>query len=451
MLNKDTMQTKIELHGVNKLRVTCNVEGATQYAFYIYKDGEIVKRYPYSSENSREYRIQDSGTYYGQAYAKNESDEKIAKNTEKVTFQMEANIQLSDVNKLSITSQVDGASEYAYYIYKDEEIIARFPYIEKNSLAYWLSESGTYYAKVYIKNEEGDKFAMKTDEVYFDEEKAFGVEEEVTPPNFLERVADTTNEIFSNMSKIKRVSKFDFKLENQGTYLGGVWSVLTPLIQIGTYWFVFGIGLRSGKDVDGYPYLAWMLTGIIPWFFINACLLKGANSIYSKIATITKMKYPIATVPVSRILQELYEFMVTIVIMMVLLFANGIYPTLSWLNLIYYFVYCFAFCVTLSLVTSVFTMLVRDFYKLLNSLIRLLFYLTPILWSMDNMPELYQKIMRLNPIYYIIKGFRESILYQIPFYADMKYALIMWGIVIFLYMWGCSLQSKFKNKFVDLI
>ena len=364
---------------------------------------------------------------------------------------MNVKIELSDVNKLTIQCDVEGATQYAFYVYRDEEIIARFPYTESNTLAYWVSESGTYYAKAFAKSSEEDKISKRTEKVHFEEEKVFGVEDKDNKKYFWNNIMDITKEIISNKQRIVRIAQFDYKLENKDTYLGILWSVLTPLIQIGTFWFVFGIGLRSGRDIDGYPYLVWMLAGIIPWFFISACLLKGANSIYSKVASVTKMRFPISTVPISRIVQQLYEFVVMLLIMVVVMFFNGIRPSWSWINLIYYFIYSFVFCASLSLVTSVLSMLVRDFYKLLNSIIRLLFYLTPILWVMDSMPEFYQEVMNYNPIYYVVQGFRDSILYQVPFYERGTQMLVLWILNILIYIWGCVLQAKFKNKFVDLV
>lgn len=180
-------------------------------------------------------------------------------------------------------------------------------------------------------------------------------------------------------------------------------------------------------------------------------MIKGANSIYAKSGIAAKMKFPIATAPVSKVLQEMYEFVIMLIIMFVILLFVGIRPSWYWLNLVYYFLYCIAFLVSLAMVTSVLTMVARDFYKLLNSMIRLLFYVTPILWVMDSMPEIYQVIMQYNPIYYVVKGFRESILYGLPFYHQMDMVALMWVINILLYVIGCVLQSKFRNKFVDLI
>ena len=74
-----------------------------------------------------------------------------------------------------------------------------------------------------------------------------------------------------------------------------------------------------------------------------------------------------------------------------------------------------------------------------------------ILWDMDKMPAIYQNLINLVPIYYIVRGFRESLLYGVPFYVHQKDMIVSWSIVIVLFIFGCYLQDKFRNRFRDLI
>lgn len=363
-------------------------------------------------------------------------------------------IKITDTNKMTLEclDAEQNPYRYAYYIYKDDEIIAKFSYTENNKINYWLSESGVYSVRVFISDPQTEEKKSKNSEkLVFDADLAFGVLEEGKEKNVFENFKEVINELIKNRAIIFRVAKFDYQLQNKDTYLGKLWSFITPFIQIGTYWLVFGIGLRQGKDVNGYTYLVWMLVGLVPWFYISSAILQGANSIYTKSNIVTKMKFPVSTIPVSKIIQEFYEFLMLMIIMFIVLLFSGVMPRIHWFNLIYYIVYCVAFLISLSMVTSVLTMLARDIYKLLNSLIRLLFYVTPILWVMDNMPILYQRIMNFNPIFYIVQGFRESILYNTSFYQHWKMVLFMWGLNAILFSIGCLLQAKFKNKFIDLL
>ena len=127
------------------------------------------------------------------------------------------------------------------------------------------------------------------------------------------------------------------------------------------------------------------------------------------------------------------------------LILMGYMPTIYWLNLIYYLVYGIVFLASLAMVTSVLSMIALDTQKLIQALIRLLFYLTPILWSLDRMPPQIGKMLRLNPVLYYVDGFRESLLYQVAFYHNPKKMLFFWLINVVLFTIGCNLIMKYKE------
>lgn len=339
--------------------------------------------------------------------------------------------------------------EYAYYIYCNDKIIKKIGYSHSTKCSWWIEDEGTYRVKIFIKNSEGNKKTFLTDSVEYIKKNV--LREVNVEKTLIQKVLFIIKEIVTNWSMMVRVALFDYRLQNKDSYLGKAWDILTPLIQVGTYWLVFGIGLRQGRDVDGYPYLLWMLSGIIPWFCISSAITKGGNSIFAKSTTITKLRYPIATVPIGTILTEFFSFIFTLIILEVIFLFYGYLPNWGYLNLIYYIIYMLAFLASLALITSVFTMVARDFQKLLANIIRLLFYITPILWDMEAMPEIYKIIISLSPIYYVVRGFRESLLYNIPFYTHPKDIVINWSIVILFFFFGCYLQEKFRNRFRDLI
>lgn len=361
-------------------------------------------------------------------------------------------IDVQDTNKLYITCSEQKECVYAFYIYYNDEIVARFPYTEKNYLSYWISESGKYKVQAYAKNMAGEKISKFSADVIFEADEAFGVyEQEEEKRSAFSQIVDISKDIFSNSKKIYRMAKFDYKLENKDTYLGKIWSILTPLLQIGTYWFVFGLGLRQRSEINGVSYLVWLIIGLVPWFFISGAILKGANSIYSKGNIVSKMKFEIVLLPISKVLQQFFEFIVMLFLMFLVIIISGERPSVYWLNVLYYGLYMCFFLVSLALVTSTLVMVARDFYKLLNSILRLIFYFTPILWVMDYMPEMFRRLTQYNPFYYIINGFRSSILYEKMFYSNLTTTIVMWVLAFTLYFFGCLLQSRFKNRFSDLM
>ncbi len=251
---------------------------------------------------------------------------------------------------------------------------------------------------------------------------------------------------------IARLAVYDMKSQYQIHYLGILWQWLNPLIQVFAYWFVFGMGLKQGASVEGgYPFIIWMLAGIIPWFFISPTLLQGASSIYKRINLVAKMNFPVSALPTVAIVTNLFTYFIMIIIYVIILLLNGYYPTLYWLQYFYYLLCMVAFMFSLSLFNSTISIIVRDYQQMLQAVTRLLFFLTPIFWSMDHLEGAVGTIIKLNPFYYIIDGFRNTFLYESWFFNDVKYGLYFWLLTLLLLMVGSIMHMKFRDRFVDFL
>lgn len=367
-------------------------------------------------------------------------------------------IEIQDVNRISFSCKHDdGAHEYAFYVYKDNQIVSRTKYSTDDNGVFWAVEEGKYKIKIfyrpivgYIKGMAIDTFF--TEEVYF---PGLNFTPSIKKQGLLKQsfinTATVLKEILINLKRIYRLSRYDYLLKNKDSYLGKVWDLLTPLIKIGTFWFVFGIGIRNGRDVDGIPFVVWMLCGLIPWFFFSGCLVHGANSIYSRANTVLKIKYPISTIPIEEIFVQFYEHSVVLIILFVTLFYYGFFPNMYWLNLLYYVLYEVFFLSAFSMLSSALTMVARDFQKMLGSVIQLWFYITPILWSMENLPLFVQKILKLNPALYIVEGFRDSLIYDRSFIEHPYRLFFMWVLNTVLLIVGANVQVRFRDRFSDML
>jgi len=265
----------------------------------------------------------------------------------------------------------------------------------------------------------------------------------------LRSTAEVLSEIWVNRVRMLRIIRYDIKIENRNFYLGTLWKIITPLIQLGTFWLVFGIGIRGGAPVHDHPFLIWMLAGLVPWLFFSRGISTGAMSITAKAGMIFKIKYPVSTVPVSAVIICIYDGLIMIGIMVVIFAFHGVFPNLYWLNILYYLAFIFAFLSSLALVMSVIVQLARDFGHLINSLLQMLFFLTPILWLEDNVPAWARPIFVANPVRYVVNGFRYALLYQESFYVRPLLVAFFWGMTLCVLMLGCYLQKKYSTRFVD--
>lgn len=258
-------------------------------------------------------------------------------------------------------------------------------------------------------------------------------------------------ECWRNRYRLWRLSSYDVKVRNSETVFGFLWNFFNPALQIFVYWFVFAIGLRTPAPVEGYSYLIWMIFGIMPWFFINSAIMSSTTSIVAFRSVLKRMKFPVGIVPAKAVLSAFIEHLWAMVVVIALFFLCGYRMGVHAVNLLYFMVCALAFLLGFGLFASAVNVVFRDFQKIMNSILRLLFYLSPVVWSQDSLPEHLKFALRLNPIAYIIDGYRESILYNHTLMFHGRQAVYFWCVTILLLLVGAAVHDRLCRQFMDLV
>lgn len=238
-----------------------------------------------------------------------------------------------------------------------------------------------------------------------------------------------------------------------------LWVIINPMIQIGIYWLVFGyfFGDRGVVTTEGepVPYVWWLVSGIIVWFFINPSVTKGSRSIYSRLRFIAKMNFPMSTIPSYVIFAKFYQHLMLTAIILVILQLSPYKISAYIVQLPYFMFATLAFLISVSLITSTFTTIVRDLQQVIVSIMRMMIYLTPFLWSPDRVAEVsgtLAKLMMLNPMYYLAEGYRATMLGLSWYGIDhLGYTLYFWGFVFVTFLFGSVVHLRFRNHFVDYL
>ncbi|KAF1297264.1 Teichoic acid translocation permease TagG [Enterococcus sp. JM4C] len=269
----------------------------------------------------------------------------------------------------------------------------------------------------------------------------------------MKEIIEVIKEQFSHVGMIYRMSRYEDKATYQSHYLGLAWQILNPAIQIGIYYLIFGVGVNGNNKIDGVPFLVWMLTGIIAWFYINSSVLGASNSIHRQVGMVAKMKFPVSILPTINIVSNLSSYIPMMGILLLVLFSYGMSPTIYWLQFFYYFICMFVFLFAYGILNATITVLVRDYHIFLQSVFRLLFYVSGPIWDINNrnLPDKLVNVLKLNPFYYIIEGFRDAFLSRGWFWEKGTYGLIFWCMVLILLILGSHLHMKFRARFVDYV
>jgi teichoic acid transport system permease protein len=264
-------------------------------------------------------------------------------------------------------------------------------------------------------------------------------------------------EQITNFYLIQRLSLYELKSNNKNNYLGMLWEILNPGIQIAIYWFVFGYGIRTGGEgrgaVGDVPFIVWLLAGMVVWFFISPAITQSSKSVYTRIRMLSKMSFPMSAIPSYVIMSKFYPHLYLTGITIVIFQFMGYTINIHYLQLPYFMLAVLALLFALSLITSTLSTMVRDVQMVVQSIMRMLLYLSPILWNMEGMlNDKLVTIMKLNPFYYIVEGYRSSLIGDSWYFIDhYQYTLYFWGLVLVLFLFGSFIHVKFRRHFVDFL
>lgn len=264
-------------------------------------------------------------------------------------------------------------------------------------------------------------------------------------------------EQYDNFHLINRLAAYELKSANNNNYLGSLWELLNPAIQIAIYWFVFGfVQDRDPITYEGggtYEFFPWMLAGITIWFFIYPSITHGSKSIYTRLKMVSRMNFPLSAIPSYVILSKLMPQLLLMLVTIIIFQFMGIPINIYYLQLPYFLVATILFLFSLSLITSTISTIVRDFQMLVQSLMRVLLYITPILWPLqDRFGETFQFVMQLNPFYYLIEGFRHALLGEGWFFIEHGWlTLYFWAVLLVFLFLGSYLHVRFRRHFIDFL
>lgn len=262
-------------------------------------------------------------------------------------------------------------------------------------------------------------------------------------------------ENFQNIYRIYCIAKYELLADMRDSKFGLIWNFASPAIQVLTYWLIFGIAWNR-KPIGNIEYLPWLVVGYSAWWFIQPCIQGGCNAIFSKTNVITKMKFPVSILPATICAKEFFNHGCMLVVTLIVLISCGYYPNIYWIGIIYYALCAFMLAEVIGLILSVLTMLWRDIRKLITSLMRMLMYFSPVIWEChfsESVPfhNILNTIMKMNPVYYIVTGYRDAVFYDRTPLDSPGLTLYFWGVVLVLLALGCTLMYRFKKKIVDLI
>ena len=216
---------------------------------------------------------------------------------------------------------------------------------------------------------------------------------------------------------------------------------------------VFEKGFRSRPlpELPDFPYLLWLIAGMCPWFFLNDAMNTSTNCLIEYGYIVKKMKFNIDIIPLIKIISAAFVHCFFIALVLIVYIIYGKVPTVYAFQMLYYSFGVFCFSVAFVHLTGPTNVFFRDMAQIVGIVMQYAMWVIPIMISESQYPAFMQPILKINPMYYIVEGYRDSLIRQIGFWEHPLQTVYFWGVVIILFILGRAVFNKMKPHFADVM
>ena len=253
--------------------------------------------------------------------------------------------------------------------------------------------------------------------------------------------------VFKNLYNYRELLKTNVKKEIRGKYknsfLGVLWSFLNPLLQIAVYAIVFTLILRNTQE----NYVIFLCCGLIPWTFFSTAISRSAFTMIENGNILKKVYFPREILPISVVTSEAVNFLISTIIIFAFVIFSGLGITKYVLLYPIVFLAQYLLLIAISFIVSSICVYIRDLQHFIGIFLQLLFYATPIVYSTETIPTEFAWILNLNPMTYIINGYRDIFYNQTM--PNVNALLILICIVLITIIIGYLIFNKLQKGFAE--
>lgn len=254
-------------------------------------------------------------------------------------------------------------------------------------------------------------------------------------------------DLYAYRELLKSNVKKDIRGKYKGSFLGILWSFVSPLLMTLVYAVVFKYLMR-GQEFESYS--TFLIIGILPWTWFTTSVAQGTYTVIGNGGIIKKVYFPREILPISVVISGLINFLISCFIIFLFVLFNGMPITWNYLFIPLIMIVQFTLTLGFVFITSSINVYVRDLEYIINFVIQMLFYGTPILYQIsmfEQAPKLVYTLVKYNPLGIIISCYRDV------FYWGNTPHLKSLGIVfifsVFLFLIGLAIYRKLSKGFAE--
>jgi len=203
--------------------------------------------------------------------------------------------------------------------------------------------------------------------------------------------------------------------------------------------------------VPDKPYVLFLTAGLVPWFYFNEALNNGTNALLEYNYLVKKVVFKISVLPIIKIIAATFIHVFFVLVMLVIAAIYGYYPTIYMIQLIYYSLCLFIFVLGLCYSTCAIMVFFKDIGQIISILLQIGMWATPILWDVNTLSPTVQMIVKINPLVYIVNGYRTAIFENTWFWEDFYSTMYFWIVTVVVFGVGALVFKRLKVHFSDVL
>ena len=225
-----------------------------------------------------------------------------------------------------------------------------------------------------------------------------------------------------------------------------------------SYWFVFenfmGSKAQFLSSGTSMPYVLFLAAGLCPWFYFSEALNNGTTALLEYNYLVKKVVFKISILPIIKVIAATFIHLFFVLVLLIVAACYGCYPTIYTIQIIYYSFCTFILVLGLSYTTCAIVIFFRDLTQIISIVLQVGMWATPILWSiavLEDKPPIWNTIIKINPLVYIVNGYRSALCEKQWFFEDFYSTMYFWIFTVVVFGIGALIFKRLKVHFADVL
>lgn len=259
-------------------------------------------------------------------------------------------------------------------------------------------------------------------------------------------------ELYQSRHLIWKLAKNDFRKRYAGSSMGALWALAQPVVTVAMYYIVFDKLMGGGgRGVEDVPFVLFLTAGLVPWFYFNEALNNGTNALREYDYLVKKVVFKISILPIIKVIAATFIHVFFVAVLLIVAALYGYYPTVYTTQILYYSACLFVFVLALCYATCAVVVFFKDLTQIIGIALQIGIWATPILWNIDSAPGEWVVVLKLNPLVYIVNGYRSAIYERSWFFEDFFSTMYFWIVTVVLFGIGVAVFKRLKVHFADVL